>query len=259
MIKIEHVTKYFGDYKALDDFSLTVPKGAVYGLMGLNGAGKTTIIKHLSGMLIPDSGTITIDGEEITDNEALKERIAVIPDELFFFRNYSLIQMGAFYKNVYSRWNQPLFEAMYTDFGLNPKANIGKFSKGMKKQAAFCLALAAMPDYLILDEPVDGLDPIVRRKLWHYVMDNVADREMTVLVSSHNVKEMEDVCNYIGILAAGRMVYEGDLLELMPASMEEIFIEKLTGKPAVQLHPIAHDITKDTTRDVPRGGDCNEN
>ena len=101
----------------------------------------------------------------------------------------------------------------------------------MKKQAAFCLALAGKPDYLILDEPVDGLDPIVRRKLWHYIMDDVADREMTVLVSSHNAKEMEDVCNYIGIIAGGRMVFEGDLLELLPATIEEIFIEKLGGEP----------------------------
>ena len=238
MIKLEHVTKYFGEYRVLDDFSLTVPKGSVYGLMGLNGAGKTTIIKHLAGLLTQDEGTVTIDGQEIEGNEALKARVAVIPDELFFFRSYNLLQMGTYYKGIYPRWNQQRFEEMFTDFGLNPKANIGKFSKGMKKQAAFCLALAATPDYLILDEPVDGLDPIVRRKLWHYVMDDVADREMTVLVSSHNAKEMEDVCNYIGILAGGRMVFEGDLLELLPVSMEEIFIEKLTGHTPDKLQPI---------------------
>lgn len=238
MIRIEHLTKYFGEYRALDDFSLTVPKGAIYGLMGLNGAGKTTIIKHLSGLLVQDEGSITIDNQQIEGNEALKARVAVIPDDLFFFRSYSLLAMGAFYKQIYPRWNQQRFTDMYTDFGLNPKANIGKFSKGMKKQAAFCLALASTPDYLILDEPVDGLDPIVRRKLWRYVMDDVADREMTVLVSSHNAKEMEDVCNYIGIIAHGRMVFEGDLLELMPVSMEEIFIEKLTGEPPVSLTPV---------------------
>lgn len=238
MIKIEHVTKYFGEYRVLDDFSLTVPKGSVYGLMGLNGAGKTTIIRHLAGLLRQDEGTITIDGQEIEANEALKARMAVIPDDLFFFRGYSLIQMGAFFRQIYPLWNQQRFEEMYTDFGLNPKANIGKFSKGMKKQAAFCLALAATPDYLILDEPVDGLDPIVRRKLWRYVMDDVADREMTVLVSSHNAKEMEDVCNYIGVMAHGQMIFEGDLLELMPVSMEEIFIEKLTGQPPVNLKPV---------------------
>lgn len=238
MIKIEHVTKCFGEYRVLDDFSLTVPKGSVYGLMGLNGAGKTTIIKHLAGLLTADEGSLTIDGQTIEGNEALKTRVAVIPDDLFFFRGYSLLQMEAFYKQIYPRWNPQRFQDMYTDFGLNPKANIGKFSKGMKKQAAFCLALAATPDYLILDEPVDGLDPIVRRKLWHYVMNDVADREMTVLVSSHNAKEMEDVCDYIGVMAHGQMIFEGDLLELMPVSMEEIFIEKLTGQTPASLTPV---------------------
>lgn len=229
MIKLEHVTKCFGDYRALDDFSLTVPKGSIYGLMGLNGAGKTTIIKHLAGFLTPDEGSVTIDGEEVLSNENIKKRMALIPDDLFFFRGYSLSDMGKYYRRIYPRWNEERFGEMIADFGLKPKANIGKFSKGMKKQAAFCLAMAAVPDYLILDEPVDGLDPIVRRKLWHYIMADVADREMTVLISSHNAKEMEDVCNYIGILANGKMVFEGDLLELMPASVEEIFIEKLGG------------------------------
>lgn len=232
MIRIENVTKRFDGYAALDHFSLTVPKGAIYGLMGLNGAGKTTIIKHLSGLLVQDEGTITIDNQEIEGNEALKARVAVIPDELFFFRGYNLLQMGKFYRKIYPLWDESRFQTMISDFGLPEKGNIGKFSKGMKKQASFCLALSAGPDYLILDEPVDGLDPIVRRKLWHYIMDDVADREMTVMVSSHNAKEMEDVCNYIGIIAGGRMIFEGDLLELMPVSMEEIFIEKLSELPA---------------------------
>ena len=197
--------------------------------MGLNGAGKTTIIKHLAGYLVQDEGLVTIDDEEVLNNENIKKRIALIPDDLFFFRGYSLKEMGKYHKHIYPNWNEERFQAMISDFGLNQKANLAKFSKGMKKQAAFCLAMAAMPDYLILDEPVDGLDPIVRHKLWHYIMEDVADREMTVLVSSHNAKEMEDVCNYIGIIAGGKMVFEGDLLELMPASIEEIFIEKLGG------------------------------
>ena len=239
MIRIENLTKRFGTHTALDHFSLTVPKGSIYGLMGLNGAGKTTIIKHLSGLLLQDEGTITIDNQEIFDNEALKERVLVIPDELYFFRGYNLVQTSAFYCKLYSRWDQGRFQTMISDFGLEAKGNISKFSKGMKKQAAFCLALSCHPDYLILDEPVDGLDPIVRRKLWHYIMDDVADREMTVLVSSHNAKEMEDVCDSIGIIAGGRMVFEGSLLELMPASIEELFIEKLSaGAPdqAARLH-----------------------
>lgn len=234
MMKLENVTKYFDKKKALDQINLNVPKGSIYGLMGLNGAGKTTIIKHLSDLLVPDEGTVSLDGQPIHDNENLKARLAVIPDELYFTRGYSLLQTAKLYSALYPRWNPVRFEAMYQDFGLDPKANINKFSKGMKKQAAFCLALSTMPDYLILDEPVDGLDPIVRRKLWHYIMEDVADREMTVLISSHNAKEMEDVCNYIGILADGHMVFEGDLLELMPTSIEEIFIKTLGGEDHVR-------------------------
>ena len=229
MIKIEHLSKSFEGFKVLEDFSLTVPKGSIYGLMGLNGAGKTTVIKHLCGFLLQDSGTVTIDNQEVPDNEKLKQRVAYIPDELFFFRSYSLKEMGKYYSGIYPRWNRQLFEEMTQDFGLKLTGNIGKFSKGMKKQAAFCLAMASVPDYLILDEPVDGLDPVVRRKLWRYIMADVADREMTVLISSHNAKEMEDVCNYIGIIAGGKMIFEGDLLEMMPASLEEIFIENLEG------------------------------
>ncbi len=230
MIKLQNVTKRFGDYIALDDFSLTVPKGSVYGLMGLNGAGKTTIIKHLAGYLVQDEGLVTIDDEEVISNENIKRKTAIIPDELFFFRGYSLNEMGKYYKRIYPSWEENRFREMIEDFGLNAKANLAKFSKGMKKQAAFCLAMATMPDYLILDEPVDGLDPIVRHKLRHYIMDDVADRQLTVLVSSHNAKEMEDICDYIGIIAGGKMIFEGDLLELMPTSIEEIFIEKLGGE-----------------------------
>ena len=151
MIKIEHVTKYFEDYPVLNDLSLTVPTGSIYGLMGLNGAGKTTLLRHLSGFLRQNSGSITIDGQDITDNEALKRQVLFIPDELFFFRGYSMTEMSRYYRKLYPRWNEARFEEMTRDFGLDPKANIGKFSKGMKKQAAFCLAMAAMPDYLLLD------------------------------------------------------------------------------------------------------------
>lgn len=229
MINVTDVTKRFGDTAALDGLNMTVPKGSIYGLMGLNGAGKTTIIKHLAGFLMEDSGEITIDGQLVPDNEELKKRVLFIPDELFFFRGYSMKEMARYYTGIYPKWNQERFEAMTRDFQLNAGSNIGKFSKGMKKQAAFCLAMSAMPDYLILDEPVDGLDPIVRHKLWHYIMSDVADREMTVLISSHNAKEMEDVCNYIGIMSHGKMVLEGDLLEMGDVSIESLFLEKLGG------------------------------
>ena len=230
MIKINNVTKFFGTKSALDGLTMTVPKGSIYGLMGLNGAGKTTIIRHIAGYLKPDAGTITIDDEPVYDNEKLKERVCFIPDELFFFRGYNLTDMGKYFSHIYPRWNEVRFQEMYKDFGLDPKSNLAKFSKGMRKQASFALAMATMPDYLILDEPVDGLDPIVRHKLWKYIMADVADREMTVLVSSHNAKEMEDACNYIGIMDEGRMIFEADLLELGDTTIEQIFIEKLGGE-----------------------------
>ena len=229
MIRVLDVTKRFEDTLALDGLTMTVPKGSIYGLMGLNGAGKTTIIKHLAGFLKEDEGDITIDGEYVMDNEELKKRVVFIPDDLFFFRSYSMKEMAAYFSRIYPAWDQDRFETVASDFQLNTGSNIGKFSKGMKKQAAFCLAMATMPDYLILDEPVDGLDPIVRHKLWHYIMADVADREMTVLISSHNAKEMEDVCNYIGIMSHGKMVLEGDLLEMGDVSIESLFLEKLGG------------------------------
>jgi ABC-2 type transport system ATP-binding protein len=229
MIRVLNVTKRFEDTLALDGLTMTVPKGSIYGLMGLNGAGKTTIIKHLAGYLKEDAGEITIDGEYVMDNEELKRRVVFIPDDLFFFRGYSMKEMAAYFSRIYPSWDQERFESMASDFQLNTGSNIGKFNKGMKKQAAFCLAMAAKPDYLILDEPVDGLDPIVRHKLWHYIMADVADREMTVLISSHNAKEMEDVCNYIGIMSRGKMVLEGDLLEMEDVSIESLFMEKLGG------------------------------
>ncbi len=230
MIKIENLCKAYDGTKVLDNFSLSVPKGSVYGLMGLNGAGKTTVIKHLAGFITQDQGTITIDNQPIVDNEELKARVLIIPDEVFFFRGYSLKNMMGYYKNIYKNWNEETFEAMIKDFGIDITKNLRKFSKGMIKQAAFCLAMAATPDYLILDEPIDGLDPIARRKLWHYIMGDVAERQMTVLISSHNAREMEDACDYIGIIAKGKMIFEGCLLDLMPTSIEQIFIEKLGGE-----------------------------
>jgi len=230
VIKFENVSKNYDDVTVLKDFNMTVPKASVYGLMGLNGAGKTTVIKHLAGFLKQDNGKVTIDGQAVIDNEELKSRVLVIPDEVFFFNGYSLKEMKGYYSKIYKNWNEERFAEMIGDFGLDTKRSMSKFSKGMRKQAAFCLAMSAMPDYLILDEPIDGLDPIVRRKLWHYIMGDVAEREMTVLISSHNAREMEDACDYIGIIADGKMIFEGNLLEMENTSIEALFVEKLGGE-----------------------------
>ncbi len=214
MIKVSGVTKCFGGFKALDELNLHVGRGSIYGLVGTNGSGKTTIIKHITGVLRQDDGEITVDGEPVYDNEGLKARMGYIPDDLYFFASYNLKEMGNFYSKVYPKWNEERFCEMVKKFGLEDKRKISKFSKGMQKQAAFSLAMSTMPDFLILDEPIDGLDPIVRKLVWRYVVDDVAERQMTVLVSSHNLKEMEDICDSIGILSNGHMVLEKDLDDL---------------------------------------------
>ena len=214
MINVKGLCKKFDDFEALSNLNVNVEKGSIYGLIGVNGSGKTTLIRHLTGILRPDSGSVQMDGEDVYDNIGIKQRLGYIPDELFFFGSYTLRAMRSYYKGLYPRWSDERYDAMTEDFGLPERDKLSKFSKGMQKQAQFILTMSCMPDFLILDEPIDGLDPIVRRKVWKYVVDDVAERGMTVLVSSHNLKEMEGICDAIGILSAGEMKIERDLDEL---------------------------------------------
>ncbi len=214
MITVKNAEKSFDGFKALSNLNLTVKKGSIYGLVGTNGAGKTTIIKHITGVLKLDSGEIQIDGENVYDNAKVKEKTGYIPDDLYFFATYNLLEMAAIYRKVYPKWNPERFEEMLHIFKLDAKRKLSKFSKGMQKQAAFILVMSTMPEYLILDEPIDGLDPVVRKIVWKYIVDDVADREMTVLVSSHNLRELEGICDSIGILSKGTMLLERDLDDL---------------------------------------------
>lgn len=214
MIKVSNVTKYFDDFKVLDDFSLHVRKGTIYGLVGPNGAGKTTIINHINGVLKPDSGKITVDGEPVFENCTVKERILNIADDWFFYSTYTIKEMAKFYESVYPSFNRERYEKLRQVFKMDEKRQIRKLSKGMKKQVAFWLSLCAMPDVLILDEPLDGLDPVMRKQVLNLVIADVADREMTVLVSSHNLRELEDICDWVGIIHNGRMIIEKPLDDL---------------------------------------------
>jgi len=215
MVQIQNLTKTFDGFTALDKLNLNIKKGSIYGLVGINGSGKTTAIKHLAGLYRQDGGDVSIDGQAVYNNAPLKARVGFISDELYFFSNYSIKALRKFYVNMYSEtWNEGRYEHLLKMFGLDPKRKISKFSKGMQKQAAFIFAMAIMPDFLLLDEPIDGLDPIVRRQLMQEVIDDVAEREMTVLVSSHNLKEMDGICDAIGIIKSGRMVIERDLDDL---------------------------------------------
>jgi len=214
MIEVTNLSKSFDGFTALNGLNLTVKKGSVYGLVGTNGSGKTTIIKHITGVLRQDAGDITVDDEDVFDNVPLKKRMGFIPDDLYFFASYNLKEMSGFYKELYPNWNCERFAAMTSLFGLDAGRKLSKFSKGMQKQAAFILTMSSMPEFLILDEPIDGLDPIVRKLVWKYIVEDVADREMSVLVSSHNLRELEGICDSIGILSGGVMMIERDLDEL---------------------------------------------
>ena len=215
MIKVENVIKTFDGFKALDGLNLHVEKGSVYGLVGPNGAGKSTIIRHLTGIYRQDSGKVTIDGKEVFDNADIKKRIAYIPDDLYFFLNSDMDDMAKFYQGIYKDYNMDRYNKLLSVITtIDRKKTIRKMSKGMQKQAAFVLAMCQMSDVMILDEPVDGLDPVMRRQIWSLLMQDVTERQVTVLVSSHNLRELEDVCDTVGIMNQGKMLLEKSLFSM---------------------------------------------
>ena len=213
MITVKNVNKHFDDFHALKDLSINVETGSIYGLVGTNGSGKTTIIKHLTGVLKQDSGEILYDGEPVYENAELKAKIGFVPDDLSYFAPYTLKEAARFYKSLYPVWDAERYDEMIRAFDLRSKKKMNSFSKGMQKQAAFILTMCTHPSYLILDEPIDGLDPIIRKLVWKYIIEDVTEG-MTVLVSSHNLREMEGICDSIGILDRGEMKIERDLDEL---------------------------------------------
>ena len=220
MLEIRNMTKTFGDFKALDDLSMTVPKGAVYGLVGPNGAGKSTAIRCMVGVYRPDCGSVAMDGELVYENPALKARIGYIPDDVFYFPAATLEEMRAFYRGLYPDFDDALFERLYEIFNLPRKTPIRRFSKGMQKQAAFHLAICCRPEVLILDEPVDGLDPVMRRQVWSLILSDVAQRGTTVLISSHNLRELEDICDHVGIMDHGHMLLERSLADMQGSTVK---------------------------------------
>ena len=214
MLEIQNLTKTFGTCKALDDLSMTVPKGAVYGLVGPNGAGKSTVIRHAVGVYRPDSGSVTFDGQPVYENPQAKVRMSSIPDDIFYFPSATLEDMHQYYKGMYPQFDDALFNKLYEVFQLPKKSPIRRFSKGMQKQASFHLSICTRPDMLILDEPVDGLDPVMRRQVWSLLLSEVAQRETTVLISSHNLRELEDICDHVGIMDHGKMLLERSLADM---------------------------------------------
>ena len=214
MIEVKGLVKTFDDFRALDGVDLFAPRGGVYGLVGANGAGKTTLIRHLTGVYRQDEGEIFIDGQPVYENNDIKQRIAYIPDDVFYFLSASTRDMKSFYKSVYNRFDEDRYHKLRQAFSVDEKRPVRLLSRGMQKQSAFWLAMCMHPDVMILDEPVDGLDPVMRRQIWSLLMQDVTERGMTVLVSSHNLRELEDVCDHVGVINNGKMMLERSLSSL---------------------------------------------
>ena len=214
MLEAKNVVKTFDGFRALDSLNMTVPKGAVYGLVGPNGAGKSTIIRHLAGIYRQDSGEVLLDGQPVYENPAVKRRMTVIGDDWYYFPQANIREMARFFAGLYPAFSWERYEKLKQVFPLDEKMMLRRMSKGMQKQAAFWLAVCCMPEYLILDEPVDGLDPVMRRQVWSLLLGDVSERGTTVLVSSHNIRELEDVCDHVGILNRGQVLLERSLSDL---------------------------------------------
>jgi ABC-2 type transport system ATP-binding protein len=241
MIELKGVTKRFDGFAALSSLDLTVPQGAVYGLIGPNGAGKTTAIRHITGMLRPDEGQVLLSGEPVFENPQVKERLFCIGDEPYFFPMATTRDMMAFYRELCPRFDEGRYNKLREVFALDENRPIRRLSRGMKKQSAFWLALSARPEVLILDEPVDGLDPVMRRQVWSLVMGDVAENELTVLVSSHNLRELEDVCDHVGILQGGRC-----LVERSVADLQENTVKAVAAFPDGTVLPEGLEVLKET-------------
>ena len=214
MLEAKNVVKTFDGFRALDSLNMTVPKGAVYGLVGPNGAGKSTIIRHLAGIYRQDSGEVLLDGQPVYENPAVKRRMTVIGDDWYYFPQANIREMARFFAGLYPAFSWERYEKLKQVVPLDEKMMLRRMSKGMQKQAAFWLAVCCMPEYLILDEPVDGLDPVMRRQVWSLLLGDVSERGTTVLVSSHNLRELEDVCDHVGILNRGQVLLERSLSDL---------------------------------------------
>ena len=214
MIKATGLIKRFEQFTALDCLNTTIENGCICGLVGSNGAGKSTLLRLIAGVYQPTEGSITIDDEPIYENESIKQQIYFVPDDLYFFPGSTMDDMAKYLKKLYVNWNQQRYEDLLTKFPMSRKNKLHNSSKGMRRQAALILALSCQPKYLLLDEAFDGLDPVLRLALRKIMADDVAQRGMTVIIASHNLRELEDVCDQVGLLHQGHILFQRELDDL---------------------------------------------
>ena len=233
MIEVKKLVKTFDGFTALDSATLTVPKGAVYGLVGPNGAGKSTLLRHITGVYKQDSGQVLVNGVPVFENRHVKERIVSIPDDWFYYNQSTIREMAKLYAGMYPQFDAGRFEKLRELFHLPEKKPIRRMSKGMQRQAAFWITMSCLPEYLVLDEPGDGLDPVMRRQVWQVLLDDVSARGTTVLLSSHNLRELEDVCDHVGIMDKGKVLLERTLSDLQDNTVKLQVAYKTAEEPTL--------------------------
>jgi ABC-2 type transport system ATP-binding protein len=220
MISVKNLTKKFDSFTALENISCSINDGCIYGMVGSNGAGKSTFLRILSGVYRQDSGTATIDNSIIWDNPDVKKRIAYVPDELYFLPGATINRMAELYGSVYKSFDKKRLSELIGTFGLDPKRQLGAFSKGMRRQAATALALSCRPDYIFFDETFDGLDPVMRNYVKKLICDDVIERKASAIITSHSLRELEDTCDQLALLHKGGLVLESDIQNLKTAQFK---------------------------------------
>ena len=211
MIQAKDLTKKFGDFTALNSLNCSISEGCIYGLVGSNGAGKSTLLRLISGIYKADGGEVLIDGQQVFDAPAVKNRMVLVPDELYFLPRANLERIAKLYSSVYERFSYERFNSLVNTFRLDPKANIGTFSKGMRRQAATILALSCQADFLLFDETFDGLDPVMRNLVKQLIYNDVYERKTTAVITSHSLRELEDTCDQLALLHKGGIIFESDI------------------------------------------------
>jgi ABC-2 type transport system ATP-binding protein len=214
MIKAENVTKTFEDFTALSHITCTIPQGCIYGMVGSNGAGKSTFLRLITGVYKADEGSLTIDGKPVFENPEVKSLMAYVPDELYFLPGSSMDRMAALYAAIYPGFDKKRYQALTQAFQLNPKKSLNTFSKGMRRQAATILAVSARPQYIFFDETFDGLDPVMRNLVKNLICQDVLERQATAIITSHSLRELEDTCDQLALLHKGGLVLESDIQNL---------------------------------------------
>ncbi len=213
MIEVKNLTKRFQDFTALENVSCTIDSGCIYGMVGSNGAGKSTLLRVLAGIYQADSGRVQVDGQPVWENPIVKKRIAYVPDELYFL-NGNLVRMEHMYRSIYADFDPTRFQALCKKLDLPRNKSVGQFSKGMRRQAATILALSRRPDYLLFDETFDGLDPVMRQYVKSLICDDVLERGASAIITSHSLRELEDLCDQLALLHKGGLVLERDIEHL---------------------------------------------